>query len=392
MPEVYSDPGFRVPIKCWLPVEEIEQGAMAQLRNAAEHPEAIEHIAVMPDCHQGYGIPVGSIFVTEGSVIPNAVGVDIGCGVGAYPTGVTLDESMDKSYWRSWGGRVMRDVPTGFSQHKQRQFMGPLDTGLRAKELQPLLREKAAVQLGTLGGGNHFLEVTADEEDKLWFLTHSGSRHTGLRIANHYHKLAVALKPVRGLQTVDSLASLAVDDQTGQDYLHDMAWAADFASANRARMLEAMVRAFGLEFDEDRAIDVPHNYAWIEGEGRDVRVVHRKGATSAKKGEIGVIPGSMGTASYIVRGLGNKESFESCSHGAGRQMSRKAAKERISEEVFASSLAGTYSRASMAYVDEAPAAYKDIDLVIERQADLIEVVTRLRPVITIKGDSRAKED
>jgi tRNA-splicing ligase RtcB (3'-phosphate/5'-hydroxy nucleic acid ligase) len=223
-------------------------------------------------------------------------------------------------------------------------------------------------------------------------LVHSGSRHTGLRIANHYHKKAVALKRPRGLQTADDLASLPVDDQIGQDYLHDMAWAASFAETSRERMIEAMTNAIEIDFVPERLIDVPHNYAWIEKEQGGVRIVHRKGATPATEGASGVIPGSMGTASYIVKGLGNQESFQSCSHGAGRLMSRRAAKEQISEALFASSLAETFSTPSRAYIDEAPGAYKDIDRVIERQKDLIDIHFRLRPVITIKGDSRAKED
>jgi tRNA-splicing ligase RtcB (3'-phosphate/5'-hydroxy nucleic acid ligase) len=386
--DIYREQRFNVPVRHWLPIHEIEQGAMEQLRNAASHPEALHHIAVMPDCHQGYGIPVGSIMLTNKAVIPNAVGVDIGCGVAALNTGLPLEDGMDKSFWRNWSGQVARDVPTGFSVQRSRQKLGELETALRARPLQPLLGEKAAVQLGTLGGGNHFMEAGLSDAGEIWLVAHSGSRHTGLRIADHYHKMAVALKPARGLDAPDSLASLPIDDQTGRDYLLDMDWAARFAAENRARMLTRMAGALGLEMSPGQVIEVPHNLAWLTGD----EVTHRKGATPARKGQLGIIPGSMGTPSYIVEGLGNPDSFESCSHGAGRKMSRSAARSEITEAEFATSLAGTYSKASMRYVDEAPGAYKDIDVVMERQSDLVSIVHRLTPIITLKGDSRAKED
>jgi len=384
----YREQSFNVPVLSWLPIEETEQGAMEQLRNAAQHPEALHHIAVMPDCHQGYGIPVGSIMVAGKSVIPNAVGVDIGCGVAAFNTRLEIEKSMDRAFWRSWSGRVARDVPTGFSVQPNRQRPGELDTALRAGNLQSLLGEKAAVQLGTLGGGNHFMEAALSDAGEIWLVVHSGSRHTGLRIADHYHKSAVAMKQSRGLDAPDALASLPIDDQSGQDYLHDMNWAARFADENRFRMLSRMANALEVRIRRRDVIEVPHNPAWVSGE----EVTHRKGATPAHKDQLGIIPGSMGTASYIVEGLGNPLSFESCSHGAGRLMSRKRAKAEISEAAFKSSLAGTHSKPSMSYIDEAPGAYKDIELVMQRQSDLVTTVHRLTPIITLKGHSRAKED
>jgi tRNA-splicing ligase RtcB (3'-phosphate/5'-hydroxy nucleic acid ligase) len=385
----YTEPSYKVPVKSWLPIEEIEDSAMQQIRNAALHPEVVEHIAVMPDCHVGYGIPVGSIFVTEASVVPNAVGVDIGCGVAAYPTNLAFDSGkMDRDYWRNWAGHVQRNIPHGFNQFKVTQEMGVLNRALKARKLQTLLAGKAPLQLGTLGGGNHFLETGVDESGNLWLLVHSGSRHTGLRIAGHYHDLAVAIKCARSLDTVDQLASLPIDDTVGQDYLHDMTWAADYARESRARMMRCLADALDVDFHTEAVIDTPHNRAWIDGD----RVIHRKGATLASSGSLAVIPGSMGSASFIVRGKGNSESFESCSHGAGRRMSRKAAKTGITESAFAESLEGTYTRPSIHYIDEAPGAYKDIETVISRQSDLIDIVHRLRPIITVKGDSRARED
>ena len=319
------------------------------------------------------------------------------CGMCAVDTGVELDrERMGKELWRGWMGNVQRNVPTGFSAHKRPAAWAGLDRKLRATALQPLLQDKAAIQLGTLGGGNHFLEAQVDERGVIWLMVHSGSRHTGLRIADHYHKLATALDEKRAEKAPRDLASLGLDDQSGQDYLHDMTWATDFALESRQRMIGGMAAALATQLKQDishkQFINIHHNFAGEEEHGGRRVVVHRKGATSAREGELGIIPGSMGTPSYIVRGRGNPLSLESCSHGAGRRMSRSAAKKAISEQAFGDSIKGTYSKASMGYVDEAPAAYKDIETVIGRQVDLIDVVHTLRPVATVKGDSKARED
>jgi tRNA-splicing ligase RtcB len=396
MIELY-EPGFRVPIKLWLPAAEVEPGAMEQLRNAARHPEVADHLAVMPDCHVGYGVTIGCVLPTRDAVLPNAVGVDIGCGMGAVNTGVKLDpDRMSQKFWRNWAGRVMREVPTGFSTHKRAQDLGELERPLRAGRLQSLVRDKAAVQIGTLGGGNHFLEAQVDETGTIWLMVHSGSRHTGLRIANYYNDQAIAASANRHLNAAPDLASLPLDDRTGQDYLHDMQWATDFARENRTRMIDAMIEALEVylndEVTEAAFVNIHHNFAQRETVDGQELMIHRKGATSADDGQLGIIPGSMGAPSYIVRGKGNEESLKSCSHGAGRRMGRNAAKKAISEAEFAASLAGTYSRPSVTYIDEAPAAYKDIQTVIERQRDLVEIVHTLRPLITVKGDSRAKED
>jgi tRNA-splicing ligase RtcB len=394
-----EEPGFTVPIKSWLPPEEIEPGAFEQLRNTAGHPEAAAHIAVMPDCHVGFGVTIGSVFPTANAVLPNAVGVDIGCGMCAVNTGVIYDrERMNKEFWRRWSGDVARNVPTGFNTHRSAQELGSLDRPLRAAALQPLLKTKAATQLGTLGGGNHFLEAQVDENDTIWLMVHSGSRNTGLRIAKHYDELAKEITARRGLTVGQGLESLPLDDQTGQDYLIDMAWATDFALESRKRMTAQLLRSFDplLEIDlsegSERFINIHHNFAAEEEHDGRVVTVHRKGATSAAAGQLGIIPGSMGAPSYIVRGTGNPESLRSCSHGAGRAMGRNVARKQISEAEFRRSLEGTYSKPSTSYIDEAPSAYKNIDLVIARQLDLIEIVHKLTPIITVKGDSRARED
>ena len=237
------DSDSQIPIRAWLPPSEIEPAALDQLRNAANHPEAGPAIAVMPDCHVGFGVTIGCVFPTVDAVIPNAVGVDIGCGMCAVNTGVTLEpRAMNRDFWRAWMGQVQRDVPTGFAAHKRSQELGELDRPLRAASLQPLLREKASVQIGTLGGGNHFMEAQVDEQGWVWLMVHSGSRHTGLRVADYYNRAAIASSERRDLSIRRDLGSLRLDKQVGQDYLSDMEWATDFALENRLRMIVQCLR------------------------------------------------------------------------------------------------------------------------------------------------------
>jgi tRNA-splicing ligase RtcB len=240
--------------------------------------------------------------------------------------------------------------------------LGELDRPLRAAELQQLIKDKAAFQLGTLGGGNHFMEAQHDEDDYIWLMVHSGSRHTGLRLANYYQGKAVELTRKRSLAVGDDLATLPLDDQLGQDFMHDLAWSTDFALENRKRMVTRMAEALGycLDYDafrglptDDRFINIHHNFAQLESFDGQELMIHRKGATSAYKDQLGIIPGSMGSNSYIVRGLGNPESLRSCSHGAGRRMGRKQAKRELTEAQFAASLEGSYSKPSVNYIDEA---------------------------------------
>lgn len=402
---VFKESDSLVPAFLWLPLREVESGALDQIRNSIKHPDISRHLhlAVMPDCHVGYGVTIGSVVPTTDTVIPNAVGVDIGCGICAVNTGIRHTEEMDRDFWRGWSGQVMRAVPTGFSTHKQPQDLDSLDRSLRARSLQSLVDTRARMQLGTLGGGNHFMEAQLDEQNRIWLMVHSGSRHTGLRIANHYHDLAIHQSAARGLHksTGKDLSSLRLDTAAGQDYLHDMHWAEEFAFQSRLQMLEAMREellesvarlADAPQAENHEVINIHHNFASLEEHGGEEVMIHRKGATQAKRGQMGIIPGSMGTTSYIVRGKGNPDSLESCSHGAGRQMGRKAAKRQLTTERFADSIAGTHSSPSGKYLDEAPDAYKDIDVVIARQADLIDVVHQLRPIMTVKGDSKSRDD
>jgi tRNA-splicing ligase RtcB len=399
MYQLIQEDDFRVPIKTWLPTDEIEPGALDQLSNAAKHPDAASHVAVMPDCHIGFGVTIGCVFPTLDAVIPTAVGVDIACGMCAVPTGREYHpKRMDSRYWGKWANDVRDAVPTGFSVHKKAQRWEGLGVQLKARELQPLIATKAATQLGTLGGGNHFLEAQVDETGEIWLMVHSGSRHSGLRIADHYTAWAKALHKKRGLDgTVPSdLAALPLDDEIAHDYLQDMEWATAFALESRYRMLEEMLLAFGMEPADvggrDGFINIHHNFARVEEHAGQSLVVHRKGATSARDGEIGIIPGSMGSPSYIVRGRGNEDSLMSCSHGAGRLMSRTKARKSITEEALKQALKETYTRPSRGFLDEAPQAYKDVTKVIAQQSDLVEIVHTLRPLVTVKGDSKAKDD
>ena len=244
--------GTKVPIWSWLPPDDIEPAAMDQLQSAATHPDAALRLAVMPDCHVGFGVTIGSVLPTVNAVLPNAVGVDIGCGMCAIDTGVALTEDMGQAFWRAWSGTVRRNIPSGFQTHASNQPLDALDRPLRAGKLNQTVMARAARQIGTLGGGNHFLEAQVDERGMVWLMVHSGSRHGGLRIANHYNELAGEISGRRGVALPKDLAALPLDDQAGQDYLHDMAWATDFALENRLRMLDAMLSAFWRQLDQAR--------------------------------------------------------------------------------------------------------------------------------------------
>lgn len=391
-------------IRTWLPTAEMEPQAMSQLMAAAGHPRLGSHIAVMPDCHLGVGVTIGCVLPTVEAVIPNAVGVDIGCGMTYVKTGIALHEAMqNEAFWTAWAVRVRDTVPMGFNAHKYEKSLGPQLSGklLYAEELNRFIETKAVYQIGTLGGGNHFLEAQVTADGYVAFMVHSGSRHIGLQIANYYNAKALEENARTRVLVPRDLAYLDSYGDTYHMYLADMAWALTYAYESRDRMLHKLVNAFEdamTEFSIPHAdtwnpltvLNVHHNYAEVNvGEGI---VLHRKGATYAGNGVLGIIPGSMGAKSYIVRGKGNPDSFWSCSHGAGRQMSRGAAKRALTLQDFQDSVTGTYSPVSLAYIDEAPGAYKDIDRVMEQQADLVEIVDTLSPIMTLKGSSKAKDD
>lgn len=387
----------RIPIKSW--ASNLEDSAQAQAENLANTPYAYHHIALMADCHQGYGMPIGGVLAANGVVVPNAVGVDIGCGVCAVQTNLThLDQKdIDKIFGGSSTnqGGIRAAIPVGFNKHskKQEEYRMP-DTNDEWNT--PIVNnnyEAARKQIGTLGGGNHFIELQKGDDGFIWVMIHSGSRRLGFEVAKHYNKIAVELNAYwhSSVPKKWELAFLPEDSAEYSLYLAEMTYCVEYAKANRWHMLNAVLDVlFGVVGGSLRnaSIDIAHNYAIMEHHyGKNV-MVHRKGATRAREGEFGIIPGSQGTASYIVRGLGNKESFESCSHGAGRRMGRKQACRELdfdAEKRRLDALGVVHSIRSQKDLDEAPGAYKDITEVMSNQEDLIEIITELKPLGVIKG-------
>ena len=377
------------PIKLWL--DEIEAEAMAQARNLANLPFAFKHIAIMPDSHVGYGMPIGAVLATKGVIIPNAVGVDIGCGMCAMRTDM---KRITKPQLKKILGIARQLIPVGFDHHKARQEEAlmpphPYDT------MKIVNREFAAAlkQIGTLGGGNHFIEIQKGSDGFIWVMIHSGSRNIGLQVANHYNKIARGLneKYFSIVPKEMQLAFLPVDSGEAKEYMDEMHYCIDFALANRKLMMDRMIEAITEvkgNFGHDEIINKSHNFAaWENHFGTNV-LVHRKGATRAYEGELGMIPGSQGTKSYIVQGLGNEESFKSCSHGAGRKMGRgKAVKDLdLQAEIeFLNKQGIVHGIRHKADLEEAAGAYKDIYAVMENQRDLVEIEVELQPLAVIKG-------
>ena len=400
--------GGLVPIKAWVRGVELEHAAEVQLRHAALLPIVTPHIAVMPDVHMGIGATVGSVIPTRGAIIPAAVGVDIGCGMMATRTSLTASElPSDLGPLRS---AIEAAVPHGRSDNGGKNdkgawrevpdaVAGVWDDALRARwdriaDKHPRLRRGAtAEQLGTLGGGNHFIEVCLDEADRVWLMLHSGSRGVGNRTGSHFIELAK-----RDMERLEvrlperDLAYLTEGTEHFDDYVEAVGWAQDYARANRELMMAAVVRAVKKsklvprQFTTDElAVNCHHNYVERETHFGEALWITRKGAVRAGAGELGIIPGSMGAKSFIVRGRGNAESFSSCSHGAGRRMSRTEAKQRFTMKDHREATAGVECRKDKDVIDETPAAYKDIDAVMSAQADLVEIVHTLKQVVCVKG-------
>lgn len=379
------------PIKLWL--DDIDDGAMGQARNLANLPFVYKHIAVMPDAHLGYGMPIGGVMATEDVIVPNAVGVDIGCGMCALQTSLT-DISHDKL--KAIIGLIRRTIPLGFKHHKARQSKALMPKTEFPLEELPLVAQEynnALTQLGTLGGGNHFIEIQKGSDGHIWIMIHSGSRNLGFKVANYYNRLAVQLNSRWG-STIPrnwQLAFLPLSSEAGRQYVREMDYCVEFALANRKLMMERVMEAFravASPVSFSSFINIAHNYAAMETHFHKQVIVHRKGATSAREGEMGIIPGSQGTPSYIVRGKGNSESFESCSHGAGRKMGRKQAQRQLDLETEVKKLDDQgiiHSIRGRRDLDEAAGAYKNVDQVVENQIDLVEVVVTLHPLAVIKG-------
>lgn len=374
------------PIKMWL--DDIEEGALAQAKNLANLPFTFKHVAIMPDSHLGYGMPIGGVLATEGVVIPNAVGVDIGCGMCAVKTSLT---EITTEKLKEIMGEIRKAVPVGFGHHKEKQDISLMPekdhTELIAKDL-----ENALTQVGTLGGGNHFIEIQKGSDGHIWIMIHSGSRNFGLKVAKNYNDKAIELNT--RWQTVvpkdQELAFLPLGEKIADEYIKDMYYCVDFALANRKLMMDNILKIVnektGASFEP--MINIPHNYAIMEHHfGKNV-LVHRKGATKATTETIGIIPGSQGTASYIVKGKGNPESFMSCSHGAGRKMGRKQAQRTLNleeETKKLNDLGVIHAIRGIDDLDEAPGSYKDISVVMKNQEDLVDIVVELKPLAVIKG-------
>lgn len=376
------------PIKLWL--NDLEDGALAQAKNLANLPFAFKHIPIMPDSHQGYGMPIGSILATKGVVVPNAVGVDIGCGMCAMRTSL---KSVSKDDLRKTLAIARTLIPLGFNWHNEPQDETLMPKGHEDLQIVSRAYVKGTKQLGTLGGGNHFVEIQQGSDGYIWIMIHSGSRALGYTVAKHYNYVAIKLNERyhSAVTKKMELAFLPIETQEAKDYIKEMNYCIDYALANRklmmTRMTAALTEVVGT-FDCDEIINKSHNFAaWEKHYGEKV-LVHRKGATRAYEDELGMIPGSQGTSSYIVKGLGNPESFMSCSHGAGRKMGRKQAQRELNleHEIELLNKKGVIHAIRHASdLDEATSAYKDIDVVMENQKDLAEVVVELRPLAVLKG-------
>ena len=380
------------PIYCWLPIEDIEKSALDQAKNLANLPFIHHHVSLMPDCHTGYGMPIGGVLATENVIIPNAVGVDIGCGMCAIQSSIN-EREITTNKLKQIMGLIRDSIPVGFDHHKEKQdeyFMPVILNELPIIENQ---YNAAVRQIGTLGGGNHFIEIQKDIDGKIWIMIHSGSRNLGFKVAKHYNDKAKELNK-RWFSSVDpawELAFLPIGERITNYYINEMKYCVDFALANRKLMMEYVKQAIYEIYPHvffDNFINIAHNYAVLENHyGKDVWV-HRKGATLAREGIIGIIPGSQGTSSYIVEGLGKKESFCSCSHGAGRLMSRKKARETLdlnTEIEKLSSKGIIHSIRNQKDLDEASSVYKNIDEVMKNQDDLVKILFELKPLAVIKG-------
>ena len=383
--------GAQADVLSWV-THEMSSDEHDMLRNVSRLPCLFKHVALMPDAHLGKGSMVGSVIATKDAVIPATVGVDIGCGMMAVKTpfksGI-LDRKMAE-----FRHEIERAIPVGFNAYKESvdesshwkgwEEFSELHGGVQDR------KKKAMVQLGTLGGGNHFIEVCLDTEDSVWLMLHSGSRNIGKEIAERHIATAKSLHKLNELPSPD-LAYFVQGTDEFRNYWHDLDWAQKYAMKNREIMMNRLLKSFNRMFNEQRefrpeiTVNCHHNYVSIEEHFGDKVYVTRKGAINAESGRYGIIPGSMGAKSFIIQGLGNPQSFNSCSHGAGRKMSRTKAKSKYTIDDLKQQTMGVECRKDRGIVDEIPGAYKDIEEVMRAQNDLVEVVAELKQVICVKG-------
>lgn len=390
----------KVPVKIWSPIDTVESQALDQLKNIASMPFIFKHVAAMPDVHLGKGATVGSVIATKGAIIPAAVGVDIGCGMMALKLEIEPQRILDKT--SDIRSRIESSIPLGPTKNATLSKTAEKWVGWnRWKDLNATKKHHkgadglfgvARLQLGSLGGGNHFIELCLDGEGAVWVMLHSGSRNIGKSLAEmHIYTAKREMKQMFISLPDPDLAYYAEGTQGYKEYMFDLMWAQEYAAANRIEMmrkvLKSISQAIGVEgvVKTSNEINCHHNYASMENHYGENVLITRKGAIRARLGDLGIIPGSMGTRSYIVRGLGNEESFNSASHGAGRKMSRGEAKRTFSLDDLARQTEGVDCRKDEGVLDEIPGAYKNIDIVMENQKDLVEVLAQLKQFMCIKG-------
>jgi len=390
--------GTRALIKAWTDGVAFDSGAYDQVMNVTTLPFIHRHIAIMPDVHFGRGATVGSVIPTKGAIIPAAVGVDIGCGMVAARTSLRAAQLPDSL--SAIRADIEAAVPVGAAQHESASghaddtaFDGLVSIVAKHPAIGKMAKnvhEKATLQSGTLGGGNHFIELCLDTEDRVWVMLHSGSRGIGNIIGRYFIEVAKEDMQIHHINLPDRDLSY-LSEGTGQfdDYVEAVGWAQNYARANRETMMSLVLDVLAKDLPEfsieDKAINCHHNYVQRENHFGENVWLTRKGAVSARQGQLGIIPGSMGERSFIVRGKGNAESFNSCSHGAGRVMSRGKAKKEISLADHVAATEGVECRKDSGVLDESPAAYKNIDAVMKAQQDLVEVVHTLKQVLCVKG-------
>lgn len=402
----FKEEKMNVPCYIWSEQGSIEQGAIDQIKNASSLPFVFHHTALMADAHQGYGVSIGSVVALKDVICPSMVGVDIGCGMCAVKTSLT---DINVETLKKIMGEIRKLVPVGFEHHAEEQDVSLMPSlysdPMKQKEIvMPIIKAQfgsALRQLGTLGGGNHFIEIQKGSDGHIWIMIHSGSRNLGKKVADHYNNIAKNLNE-KWHTTVPKkwdLAFLPMDSEEGQAYLREMQYCVDFALANRQSMMHNVLTAFSevlfdhnVPFapisDAEPMINIAHNYAKMENHFGQNVLVHRKGATLASSGNIGIIPGSQGTKSYIVRGLGNPDSFNSCSHGAGRKMGRAEARKTLnlaSEKAKLDDMGVLHAMRGEHDLDEAPGAYKAISEVMANQSDLVGILVELTPLAVIKA-------
>ncbi len=406
MPIFKKQGKMRVPVKAW--TDDVEKGAWEQAENVAQMPFVFKHVALMPDVHRGYGVTIGSVVAMKGAVMPSAVGVDIGCGMIAeefYIPGVEKEHQID--WVRDNAVKIRQEieavVPIGKGMGNKNittsvaswdgwnRYDSGKAEGKISSKIDEHLRNIGMSQLGSLGSGNHFIELCGDLDGKLWVMLHSGSRGIGNKVAQRHIEDANDLMEAAFIELPDKeLAYFWEGTKAYQDYMNDISWIQQYAYQNRVEMINRVFEklsslAPGGTLPGKYSVNCHHNYAEMEHHfGRNV-LVARKGAVRARKGDMGIIPGSMGTKSYIVRGLGEPQSFTSCSHGAGRVMSRKEARRRFTAQDLADQTQGIECPKDESRVDEIPGAYKDISKVMDNQSDLVSVVAELKQAICIKG-------